>query len=117
MKKKLFKIFLISLSLIVISFIFIGCSNANTELEKEYKIKAYRVDWDKVNLVTSILEDNSDIVQQYVENAMVKENTQISEYRAIEIISYSDTNARFITKTGREEFISADYIEITQIKL
>ena len=77
-----------------------GCS-------KSYAIKVYTINWEKVNLITN----ESDT---YLRDYLIKENTHIRFYKAKEVISFNETSVRFIDDTGKEQFISADKIEVMQ---
>ena len=81
-------------------------------IAKSYIIKVYTVDWATVNLLKSVLK--SDSVKAVLEDTFVKNHTQIDTYTAKEIISYTETSIRFIDNAGKEQFISADYIEVEQ---
>jgi len=107
-----------TLALLVLFFLIaslnIACTKqAETTEAKTYIVKTYTVDWDKVNLIKSAIT-GSELVKQYAEDMFVKKYTEINTYYAKEIISFAETSIRFIDYSGKEIFISADFIETTQ---
>ena len=96
-------IILVALTLIL-SLITIACSQK--QQGKSYVITTY-----KITLYADQPEfGKSEFGKKYLSGTSTK--TPIHTYYAKKIIDYSDTSARFIDNTGKEQFISADYIEV-----
>lgn len=72
--------------------------------QKSYDIKVYTVNWKMVNLLES--EEGP------VRDLFIKQNTSVRTYKAKKVISFDETSVRFIDDTGKEQFISADKIEV-----
>lgn len=106
------KLILISIVLmLLILFLTISCAKETIEI-KSYIIRVYTVDWARVNVIQSLAPN--ELAKALTEDTVIKENTQIYTYWAKEIESYTETSIRFIDNSGKEHFISADYIEVEQ---
>ena len=97
---KKYKIILMMLIVVMLAMSISGCTGGTN-----YKVVVYRVD--------PYFEYHSEKVQKYLETSGKKYEVD-KTYYAKEIISYTDTSARFIDKEGNEQFISGNKIEINQ---
>ncbi|GAH10701.1 unnamed protein product [marine sediment metagenome] len=111
MKKALMIIAIMLMFLVV--FLTPGCiKQITSETEaKSYTITVYTIDWDRIKPAVSYFESKG---YYGMENELIKNNTRMDTYTAKEVISYSETSIRFIDNTGKEKFISADYIKVEQ---
>ena len=106
------------------------------EKEKSYRITTYELSTEYQIILTALITEGEfkrlfsynnykalvkDIVNDNFDFGFIDENVlqelKKNTYYATEIINYSDTDCRFIDRnTALEKFLSADYIEIEQIK-
>ncbi|MHB1334783.1 MAG: hypothetical protein ACYCXQ_02330 [Candidatus Humimicrobiaceae bacterium] len=95
----------------------------STQLERQYKIKTYIWIPEVLYRIDEIAEAENmttlQLIKFVVENPDRSIFTQniysylsLNTYYAKQIINYSDTDIRFIDNAGKEQFISADYIEV-----
>jgi hypothetical protein len=134
MKKALMTIVIV-LTLILV-FGLIACSQKTsyktpqdktetTQKEKQYEIKIYSCEPKLLVGIAQLAKaenmTTSQLIKLIVENPDINETTRkiydhisLKIYYAKEVKDFSDTSARFIDNTGKEQFISADYITISQ---
>jgi hypothetical protein len=96
------KIAFMAVVIVLLMFILIlapGCIK-----QKSYDIKVYTIDWKMVNLLES--------KEGPVRDIFIKQYTSVRTYKAKEVISFDETSVRFIDEAGKEQFFSADKIEV-----
>ncbi|MBA7486551.1 hypothetical protein ES707_22111 [subsurface metagenome] len=130
------KLIILSLILLCLLGLIISCdkqTEETTQSEKLYVIRTYNLTSAGIALIA--LLENPPVKAPYNDLLKIDKETaikmivngeteidptkafKIEVFTAKEIIDYSDKNIRFINnKTNLEEFITADYIEIQQIK-
>ena len=118
-----------------ICFILVVSCNSEPKHTKTYKITTYDLSQEDRLALNALL--NTDVMEKFYpyksEKELLKDiinhkfdlgylddnirNSSIKKYyNASEIISYSDTDCRFVDKnTDIEKFLSADYIKVEQI--
>ena len=93
---------LVIITIVLLIFILIltpGCIK-----QKSYTIRVTTINWEKV----FVKEEGA------TRDYLIKQNTSTRTYKAKEVISFNETSVRFIDDTGKEQFISADKIEVMQ---
>ena len=76
--------------------------------------KEAQLNYSEEKLLKDIIKNNFDM--EYFDDN-IRNELIIQTYKSTKIIDYSDKDCRFIDKnTNLEKFLSADYIEIEQIK-
>ncbi|MHB8276156.1 MAG: hypothetical protein ACYDIA_00675 [Candidatus Humimicrobiaceae bacterium] len=96
-----------------------------TQKEKQYEIKIYSCEPKFLAGIGVLAKEGNmttvQLIKLVVENPDRSKTTRkiydllnLKIYYAKEVKDFSDTNARFIDNTGKEQFISADYITISQ---
>jgi len=118
-----------------ICFILVVSCNSESKHTKTYNITTYDLSQEDRLALNALL--NTDVMQKFYpyksEKELLKDiinhkfdlgylddnirNSSIKKYyNASEIISYSDTDCRFVDKnTDIEKFLSADYVKVEQI--
>ena len=126
------KVLIVIVLTLILAFTLMACSQNTTQdtvntarQEKLYQIKVYSCPFKYVPDFNKQAERENVTVLQLIkfviENQDRNEITKniynilsIDIYYAKEIKDFSETTVRFIDYTGKEQFISADYIEVEQ---
>jgi len=111
------RILAIILVLILIP-VLLSCSQQKPQ-ETVYTVSVYKVYTDSSMalgyLANKLNMDKNILIRKILEGETKLDPNKVFEidtYTAKEIITFSDTSIRFIDNTGKEQFISADYIEV-----